>query len=69
MIAEPGTGVNWVSTGAGDDGVEKGTLQVSGTIRGGCLSADRLVHIPGGGDYQVESVSCDMQDGKTTADP
>jgi pre-rRNA-processing protein TSR1 len=57
MIAEPGTGVQWTSSGSTDTGVEKGTLQITGTIRGGCLSADRLIHIPGGGDYQVESVS------------
>jgi len=52
MIAEPGSGVQWT---AGEDG-EKGTLQITGTVRGGCLSADRLVHIPGGGDYQLEGV-------------
>jgi pre-rRNA-processing protein TSR1 len=57
MIAEPGNGVNWTSNGSTDEGVEKGTLQITGTIRGGCFSADRLVHIPGGGDYQVEGVS------------
>jgi pre-rRNA-processing protein TSR1 len=55
MIAEPGS-VQWISTGAGQDEIEKGTLQVTATVRGGCLSADRLVHIPGGGDYQLESV-------------
>jgi pre-rRNA-processing protein TSR1 len=48
--------VQWISTGAGQDEIEKGTLQVTATVRGGCLSADRLVHIPGGGDYQLESV-------------
>lgn len=32
-------------------------------IRGGCLSANRLVHIPGAGDYQVESVSFLHPDG------
>lgn len=26
-------------------------------MRGGCLSADRLVHLPGYGDFQVEAVS------------
>jgi pre-rRNA-processing protein TSR1 len=38
-------------------GGEKGTLVVRGTVRGARLSADRLVHIPGWGDYQVEKVS------------
>lgn len=33
-----------------------GTLSVTGTIRGGRLSADRLVHIPGWGDYQLEAI-------------
>jgi pre-rRNA-processing protein TSR1 len=36
---------------------EKGTLSVTGTVRGARLSADRLVHIPGWGDYQVESIT------------
>lgn len=57
MIAEPSSGAAWTSTGVSEDGTEKGRLEVTGTIRGGCLSANRLVHIPGAGDYQVESVS------------
>jgi pre-rRNA-processing protein TSR1 len=32
-------------------------MEVVGTVRGGCLSAERLVHIPGKGDFQVEAVS------------
>lgn len=39
-----------------DGDSDKGTLSVTGTIRGARLSADRLVHIPGWGDYQVESI-------------
>jgi pre-rRNA-processing protein TSR1 len=50
-VAEGSDGVKWIE---GEDG--KGTLQVVGTVRGGCLSADRLVHIPGVGDLQIESV-------------
>lgn len=46
-----------MSTGTAEDGAETGRMEVTGTIRGGCLSANRLVHIPGAGDYQVESVS------------
>ena len=57
VIAEPSSGFAWTSTGIAEDGTEKGRLEVTGTIRGGCLSANRLVHIPGAGDYQVESVS------------
>ena len=33
-----------------------GQLQVTGVIRGAPLSANRLVHIPGHGDYQVEKI-------------
>lgn len=36
---------------------EKGTLHVTGTIRGGRLSADRLVHIPGWGDYALDRIA------------
>lgn len=36
---------------------ETGTLSVTGTIRGATLSADRLVHIPGWGDFQVDSIT------------
>lgn len=39
-----------------EDG-DKGTLYVTGTIRGGRLSADRLVHIPGWGDYALERIA------------
>lgn len=35
---------------------EKGTLTVTGVIRGSNFSADRLVHVQGFGDYQVEKV-------------
>lgn len=35
---------------------ETGTLTVSGVIRGSNFSANRLVHIQGFGDYQVEKV-------------
>lgn len=35
---------------------ENGTLEIIGTVRGGCLSANRLVHIPGQGDFQVASI-------------
>lgn len=33
-----------------------GTLAVTGVIRGSNLSANRLVHIQGYGDFQVEKV-------------
>lgn len=36
---------------------EMGSLEITGTVRGGCLSSDRLVHIPGQGDFQIAQVS------------
>jgi pre-rRNA-processing protein TSR1 len=57
VIAESSSGPSWTSTGVAEDGTEKGRMEVTGTIRGGCLSANRLLHIPGAGDYQIESVS------------
>ena len=35
----------------------EGVLRVTGYVRGSQLSADRLVHIPGHGDYQIQCVS------------
>lgn len=61
VVAEGSDGVRWTSQSSAvemEEGAEeKGRLEVIGTIRGGCLSADRLVHIPGHGDFQVEAVS------------
>ena len=45
--------MSWIADGG--EG-ENGRLEVVGTVRGGCLSADRLVHLPGHGDFQLESV-------------
>lgn len=39
-----------------DGTTESGTLRVTGTVRGGRLSANRLVHLPGYGDFQVAEV-------------
>lgn len=36
--------------------VEPGSLRVTGTVRGGRLSANRLVHLPGYGDFQIAEV-------------
>ncbi|KAJ9124987.1 hypothetical protein QFC24_002919 [Naganishia onofrii] len=49
-------GVYWQPSENEEDG-EKGTLHVTGTIRGGRLSADRLVHIPGWGDYALDRIA------------
>lgn len=47
--------VFWQADPASEE--EKGTLYVTGTIRGGRLSADRLVHIPGWGDYAIDRIA------------
>ena len=48
-----GEEVEW----AKDDGEgEEGTLKVTGVVRGATLSANRLVHIPDFGDYQISKV-------------
>jgi pre-rRNA-processing protein TSR1 len=47
--------VFWQADPTAEEG--KGTLFVTGTIRGGRLSADRLVHIPGWGDYAVDRIA------------
>lgn len=54
MVAEGSGGVNWTASADNED---SGRLEIVATVRGGRLSADRLVHIPGRGDFQVESVS------------
>lgn len=36
---------------------EDGTLKVTGVVRGAALSANRLVHLPNFGDYQISKVS------------
>ncbi|KZT29103.1 ribosome biogenesis protein tsr1 [Neolentinus lepideus HHB14362 ss-1] len=40
-----------------EKGEAKGTLKVTGVVRGAALSANRLVHLPGRGDYQVERIT------------
>jgi len=35
---------------------EDGTLKVTGVVRGSSLSANRLIHLPDFGDYQIEKV-------------
>ncbi|KAJ9111440.1 hypothetical protein QFC19_001209 [Naganishia cerealis] len=64
LVAEEGdmrageqtAGVFWQPSENEADG-DKGTLHVTGTIRGGRLSADRLVHIPGWGDYALDRIA------------
>ncbi|CAD6566599.1 MAG: hypothetical protein TREMPRED_002813 [Tremellales sp. Tagirdzhanova-0007] len=52
LVAEGGSSVRWLGIGEG----KPGRLEIVGTVRGGCLSADRLVHLPGHGDFMVESI-------------
>lgn len=58
IVAENSDSIRWTGSGIlTEDGQEKGQLEIIGTVRGGgTLSADRLVHIPGSGDYQVAAV-------------
>jgi pre-rRNA-processing protein TSR1 len=46
-------GVNW---GPQVDGATTAAVTLSGTIRGKALNTDRLVHVPGWGDFQISSV-------------
>ncbi|WWC67672.1 uncharacterized protein I206_101584 [Kwoniella pini CBS 10737] len=57
IVAEGSDAVRWTGCGVpGEDGVERGRLEIIGTVRGGALSANRLVHLPGRGDFQIESI-------------
>ncbi|ODO03106.1 hypothetical protein I350_05951 [Cryptococcus amylolentus CBS 6273] len=58
LIAESAQAIGWVpNDDISEDGESVGQLSVFGTVRGGgTLSADRLVHIPGHGDYQLLSI-------------
>lgn len=40
----------------GDDGESRGTLKVTGVVRGAPMSANRLVHLQGFGDFQVSRI-------------
>ena len=52
LLAEGSDSLRWTATTSED----QGTLEIIGTVRGGALSANRLVHIPGHGDFQVQAV-------------
>ncbi|AFR95500.2 pre-rRNA-processing protein TSR1 [Cryptococcus neoformans C23] len=58
IVAENPNSIRWTGSGIlTEDGQEKGQLEIIGTVRGGgTLNADRLVHIPGSGDYQVAAI-------------
>lgn len=56
LIAEGRNAVHWEPK-VEDPGSDEGILYVTGTVRGGRMSADRLVHIPGFGDFQIAQVS------------
>lgn len=38
------------------EGPRRGQLHVTGVVRGAPLSADRLIHLPGYGDFQIERI-------------
>ncbi|KAH7916985.1 AARP2CN-domain-containing protein, partial [Leucogyrophana mollusca] len=50
-----GERVEWADGGDGEGGAG-GVLRVTGVVRGAALSPDRLVHVPGVGDFQVEKI-------------
>lgn len=50
LLAE---GIEWEDSPAED---EKATLKITGYVRGACLSADRLVHLQGLGDFQLAKI-------------
>jgi len=60
LAAEGSSSVRWT---ANEDDGDHGRLEVVGTIRGGAFSADRLVHLPGHGDFQVDSVRHSSMEG------
>lgn len=43
----------------------EGVLAVTGVVRGASLCADRLVHLPNYGDFQVQKVSSTRFDSRT----
>ena len=57
LLAEGGEAIAFNPTGIDAEGNAVGQLAVTGTVRGGAMSADRLVHIPGHGDFQIEQAS------------
>lgn len=65
IVAEGDAAVAWEPTGHDNDSPEQlGLLRVVGTVRGSSMSANRLVHLPGFGDYQVAEVrTCSIQTG------
>ena len=44
-------------SGLNGDDAQRGTLKVQGWIRGAPLSADRLIHIPDFGDFEVDRIT------------
>ncbi|KAJ4483960.1 hypothetical protein J3R30DRAFT_3732035 [Lentinula aciculospora] len=48
--------LTWVESTVGTKETPQGSLSVTGIIRGASLDPNRLVHLPGWGDYQVEKI-------------
>lgn len=53
LLAEGADNLAWEANSSDES---TGTLRVVGTVRGGKMSANRLVHLPGHGDFQVAEV-------------
>ncbi|KAJ1991558.1 ribosome biogenesis protein tsr1 [Dimargaris cristalligena] len=45
-----------VAFSPGSTAEENGTLELTGFLRGASLSANRLIHLPGHGDYQIREI-------------
>jgi pre-rRNA-processing protein TSR1 len=52
-----GEDVQWEENIINEGSDRMGTLMVTGTVRGAPLSANRLVHIPNFGDFQISKAS------------
>lgn len=48
--------VHFDAVDEGEDGTKRGTLKVTGVVRGAPMSADRLVHIQNWGDYRLNRI-------------
>lgn len=51
-----------------DDEIKKGTLKVTGVVRGAPMSADRLVHLQNWGDYQLRRIIAAPRRSRDTGD-
>ncbi|CDR43319.1 CYFA0S11e03950g1_1 [Cyberlindnera fabianii] len=58
--------VEWESNGQNE---HEGFLKIEGTVRGVGFNANRLIHIPGQGDYQIERIEKIQREGQDIISP